>query len=575
MLLIITFIMALFEMIGILSILPFIGVLTNPDLINNNIFLNEIYIFVSKYGINTNNEFLFFLGLCFLLLLIISLLIKALTIYYQSWFITNSEYFIGRELFEKYMSQPYLWFLNNNSIDLAKNILSEVLIITSQGLRSSVQLITSGLVIVLISLLLAFVNIKITLITFFMFSMLYFFIYRVTRNLLDNIGKQRIKENEKRFTKLNNSFLSIKEVKLRNSEQLCIDEFSSPAKNFAKYQINAEVIGSLPRFAVEAIIFGGAIMLILYLMKLTGNLTNSLPLIALFVFAGYRMMPAFQQIYAGFSKLRYVDSAINILYRDLKNLKKNNSKQNHIFLPFNKEIILENVIYKYPRLSSNTLNNININIPAGSTFGIAGSTGSGKTTLVDLLTGLIYPKEGFVKVDGVVINEDNVRAWQKSIGYVPQDIFLLDDTIAANIAFGVKFDEINQKAIEKASKIANLHDFVQNELPSKYQTKIGENGKRLSGGQRQRIGIARALYHSPKVLVLDEATSALDTYTQEKVTEAINELKNKITIIIIAHRLNTLKKCDKICLLEQGQVKAQGKFNDIFKSNEIYKNLNK
>ena len=221
-------------------------------------------------------------------------------------------------------------------------------------------------------------------------------------------------------------------------------------------------------------------------------------------------------------------------------------------------ISLKNICYNYPNSSRTALKNINIDINSKTTVGLVGSTGSGKTTTVDIILGLLEAQEGMLEVDGTIITKHNARSWQKSIGYVPQHIYLSDDTVAANIAFGVKSDLINYKAIEKASKIANLHEFVVNELPNQYQTKIGERGVRLSGGQRQRIGIARALYHNPQVLILDEATSALDNFTEKVVMEAVNNLNKNITIILIAHRLNTVKKCDNIYFLEQGEVKNQG-----------------
>ena len=216
------------------------------------------------------------------------------------------------------------------------------------------------------------------------------------------------------------------------------------------------------------------------------------------------------------------------------------------------------------------MEDININIPSKSTVGIVGTTGSGKTTMVDIILGLLEVKKGTIEVDGNIITEKNTRSWQRSIGYVPQHIFLSDDTIAANIAFGVDTKDVNYEAIEKAAKIANLHDFVLEELPKKYQTTIGERGVRLSGGQRQRIGIARALYHSPQLLILDEATSALDNQTEQAVMDAVNNLGKNITIILIAHRLNTVKNCDIIFKLDKGRVIAEGSFDELIDGKENF-----
>jgi len=270
-------------------------------------------------------------------------------------------------------------------------------------------------------------------------------------------------------------------------------------------------------------------------------------------------MPAVQQIYTAFTQISFNSPSIDLLNKDIKNLKPFNSNQAHDVdaLSLNKAITLKNIYYNYPNTTRTALKNININIPAKSTVGLIGTTGSGKTTTVDIILGLLEPQKGTLEVDGKVVSKQNSRAWQRSIGYVPQHIYLADDTIEANIAFGFDPKDINQEAVEKASKIANLHEFIMHELPNKYQTTIGERGVRLSGGQRQRIGIARALYHNPQVLILDEATSALDNQTEQAVMDAVNNITKDITIILIAHRLNTVKNCDIIFKLEKGQIIKQ------------------
>ena len=235
---------------------------------------------------------------------------------------------------------------------------------------------------------------------------------------------------------------------------------------------------------------------------------------------------------------------------------------------FEKKIALKNIQYSYPNSSRPILKNISINISAKTTVGIVGATGCGKTTTVDILLGLLEPVGGTLEVDGQVISKNNIRAWQRCVGYVPQNIYLADDTVASNIALGQNPKDLNKEALEKASKIANLHDFVINELPQQYQTTIGERGVRLSGGQRQRIGIARALYHDPKVLILDEATNSLDGQTEQAVMEAVNKLSKDITIILIAHRLNTLNNCEVIFKLENGIVKDVGTLEELEKKNK-------
>ena len=277
-------------------------------------------------------------------------------------------------------------------------------------------------------------------------------------------------------------------------------------------------------------------------------------------------MPALQQIYAAFTQINFMSTSLNKLHAEIKNLKSNSYNDNNKIMPFKKNIILKDINYTYPNSSQKVLKNINIKIPLKSFVGLVGTTGSGKTTMVDIILGLLEPQNGTLEVDSKTINQQNLRSWQRSIGYVPQEIYLSDNNIASNIAFGVEPKDIKHDLIEKSSKIANLHEFVMNELPNKYQTIVGERGVRLSGGQRQRIGIARALYHDPEILIFDEATSSLDTQTEQAVMDAINIMEKSKTIVLIAHRLNTVKNCDIIYNLEKGEIKKQGTFQELYQN---------
>ena len=306
-------------------------------------------------------------------------------------------------------------------------------------------------------------------------------------------------------------------------------------------------------------------------MSQSGTFSTALPIISLYVFAGYRLMPAAQMIYSSFTQLTFASPSIEKLYYDIKNLNPTNLDRDNGVLPFKKMISLKNICYNYPNASRTALKNINLNISFNDTVGLVGATGSGKTTIVDIILGLLEAQKGTLEIDGKVITKHNTQSWQRSIGYVPQHIYLSDDTVAANIAFGQEPRDFDENKIQKASKIANLHEFVMHELPNQYQTTIGERGVRLSGGQRQRIGIARALYFNPQVLILDEATSALDNLTEKIVMDAVNNLSKHKTIILIAHRLSTVKKCDKIFLLEKGELKNEGTFDELININENFR----
>lgn len=570
-LLIIITIMALLDMIGVASILPFMAVLTNPSLIETNPILSNVFESVGIFGIESNQQFLIALGIFVFVLLITSLTFKAFTTYLQVRYVKMREQSIGKRLLEGYLHQPYSWFLNHHSSDLGKSILSEVNVVIENGINPFIELIAKGMVTITIITLLFIADPKLALIVGLSLATAYGIIFYCIRKYVVRTGEERLKNNQLRFKIISEVFGAVKEVKLGRLEENYIKQFSKSAKILARTIASSQVIAILPRFILEAVAFGGILLMILYIMAGTGSFNNAIPIISLYVFAGYRLLPALQQIYASFTKLTFVGPSLEKLYNDLKNLKNFNENQNSEVLPLNKKITLKNVNYNYPGSTRTVLKNININIPVNSTIGLVGTTGSGKTTTVDIILGLLEPKKGTLEIDEKIITKQNSRSWQRSIGYVPQQIYLSDDTIEANIAFGVKPEDIIQDFVEKASKIANLHEFVTKELSKQYKTKVGERGVRLSGGQRQRIGIARALYHNPQAIILDEATSALDNQTEKAVMDAVNNLGKDITIILIAHRLSTVKKCDKIFILDKGELIDQGSFKELINSNENFR----
>ena len=569
-LLLMILVMAFLDMIGVASIVPFITILANPDFVETNPILKSIFETSSIFGVENKQQFFYFIGIFVFILLFTSLAFKALTTYATVRFVRMTDYRLSKRMVEVYLKQPYSWFLNQHSADLGKNILSEVGQVVGGGINPLLELIAKSTISIVLIALLVFNDPKLAFSVGFFLSFNYFIIYKFVKKLLNKIGKERLFNNELRFKSINEAFSATKEIKISGLEHAYIDRFSIPSKIFAKVQSLASVIIQLPRFFLEAIAFGGIILLLLFLMKHTGSLNNALPIISLYVFAGYRLLPALQQIYGSFTDLTFVGPTLDKLYNDLKNFSKDDfDGDNKDVLPLFHSINLDNINYSYPNSSKVALKNINIQIPAKTTVGLIGATGSGKTTTLDILLGLLKPDNGSLKIDGNIITKNNRRLWQNSIGYVPQNIYLSDDTIEANIAFGINPININKEDVERAAKIANLHDFIINELPNKYKTKIGERGIRLSGGQRQRIGIARALYHNPKVLVLDEATNSLDSLTEKLVMSSINNISKDITTIIVAHRLNTVRNCNTIFKLEKGRLVSKGSYQDLIENGEI------
>ncbi len=563
-------VMAVLDMLGVASILPFMTALSNPEIIEANIIYNKMFQISKKFGVENTQQFIFALGILLFLTLVTSISFRALTLYVQIKFVQMRQYSLSKRLVERYLHQPYSWFLNRNSAELGKTILTEVGQVIGSGVRPLLDLIASIFVMIAIIFLLVATNPKLSMIIGFTLIVAYGLVLILSRKYLFKFGEQRLKANELRFISVSEAFGAAKEIKTGGLEKIYIKRFSDPAYTFARAITKASIIAEFPRFVFEIIAFGGILLVILYLMTQTGIFSEILPVLSLFVLAGYRLMPALQKIYASIATLTYVGPSLDKLYNDINNLKPIELSQYQNTLSINKSINLKNIHFNYPNTSRTALKNINISIPAKSTVALVGATGSGKTTTVDIILGLLEAQRGSLEVDGQIITKQNLRAWQRSIGYVPQQIFLADDTITANIALGVDAKDINQLAIEKASKIANLHEFVINELPKKYQTYVGERGVRLSGGQRQRIGIARALYHNPRVLILDEATSALDNQTEKAVMDAVNNIRKDITVILIAHRLNTVKNCDIIFKLDKGQLISKGTFDELI---DLNKNL--
>lgn len=564
-LLIVIIIVALIDMIGVASILPFIAVISNPSLVETNQILNNTYKVSQSFGVENLEEFTLMLGILMFFALIISLLFKSLLIFLQNRFVHNVEYSISKRLLKHYLSQPYSWFLNKNSADIANLILSEVSHAVGGGLKPFIDLIAKSLVIVAIILLLVLVDFKLTMIISFLFGFCYLIIFSISNKFLKHKGDERLKSNQLRFKVVSESFGASKEVKVSGLENVYVNNFSKAAKLYAKTQILFQTVSQLPRFVLEAIAFGSIVIILIYLIAINNNFISVLPILSLFTFAGYRLLPAIQQIYQSIASIAYVNPSVEKISEDFNKFKNISAEKKKDILNFEETIELKDIFFRYSNSSSNVLSKINLKIQSGTFVGLIGTTGSGKTTLIDIILGLLETHKGKLEIDGKIITKNNLRSWQNNIGYVPQQIYLADDTIAANIAFGEKPEDIDYEAIKKSSEIANLHEFINNELPKKYETIVGERGVRLSGGQRQRIGIARALYYNPKVLIFDEATSALDNETEKKVMNSIKESREKNTLIVIAHRLNTLKDCDVIYHLNKGQIYAQGNYNQIIK----------
>ena len=567
-------IMGLFEVVGVSSVVPFIAVVTSPELIHENIYLNALNDFL---GFQSEVNFIIFLGICVISILFISNSYQA----FMTWKITYfSATLCSRSqvrLLENYLKQPYSFYLVRNTSDLGKNIIDEVYRATIGFIMPLLMLVAKIIIAFFLFLLLLLVNPLIAITVTIVLGSAYWIIFKLVRERLYAIGEATTKENFKFHKTANEALSAIKDIKLHSSEGEFVERFQMPAKKIQDFFAQKNIITLLPRYLFEVIAFGGIVGIIISLIS-TNTLSNAksiMPIITVYVMAGYRLMPALQQIYIGFSDVKFNRPAFEILIRDfLSSTNKKVEKMNEYSFTFKDKLQTNNLSFSYDKSNLKVLENLNLTIYPQTTVGIVGTTGSGKTTLIDVLLGLLSPKSGFVSLDGVEINKQNISSWQKNIGYVPQSIYLTDDTIEANIAFAQSGDEVNMEKAKKAAKMANLHEFIMT-LPEQYKTFVGERGVRLSGGQLQRIGIARALYHDPKVLVLDEATSSLDGITENAIMDAIHNLSHKKTIIMIAHRLSTVKECDIIHFMSNGKIIESGTYQQLIANNEEFKKMAK
>jgi len=572
-LVVLIFFEGLTQLIGIASILPFLAVLANPQVIETNHRLNALYTWL---GFESTHGFLIFLAIAIFCIVLFGLVFRTFCHHVVFRFVHLRGYAIASRLLGGYLGQPYSWFLDQHSAQLGAHILTDVNKVVSQALMPAMRLISQGVMTVALIALLVAVQPKAALVLAVMLGGSYGAIYALVRRRLNRLGLERAHANLKRFQMAGDAVGGIKDVKILGLEQAYLDRFRKPALAVAEIDAETSAIGEVPRYLLEAIGFGGMLLFVIVMLASgSGDLGKVLPILGVYAFAGLRLFPSLQQVYGSFTSLRFARPTLDRLHADLMEARSSGggipTGAEPAPLGLQRALELADVEFAYPRAERAALRGLDMTIPARTTVGLVGGTGAGKTTVVDLVLGLLEPQGGEIRVDGVPIGRENRRAWQRAIGYVPQAIFLTDESVAANIAFGLPPEQVDRAAVERAARVAELHDFVMTELPQGYDTPVGERGVRLSGGQRQRIGIARALYHDPDVLIMDEATSALDNLTERAVMDAVHNLGHAKTIILIAHRLSTVRACDTIFMMEHGRVVAQGRYDELIAANQSFR----
>ena len=562
---------ALVEVVGVSSVLVLLNVLADPSTVDESRALSGL-----RDLLGFQSEFAFSVALALIVTFIVvgGLMVKAGGTYAMLRFSSMRSYSISTRLLGSYLRQPYSWFLERNSSEIGKNVLSEVDSTIARVVTPMLRITANIFLVVAIVGFLMIVDPLVTLLAASVLGGSYATIYLRLRGRLRRAGEAMMHAIAGRYRVAQEATGGIKDVKLLGLEDTYAEEYGKVAYKSARQMVTVAIMSELPRFLLEAITFGALLGLVLILLlRSDGDIASIVPMLGVFAFSVMRLLPSLQQIYHGLASIRGGSALLDSIVADYRSapMVAPSRSSNAPALPLNHALELSNIVFRYTQADRPSLNGVDLTIPARTTIGLVGGTGAGKTTLVDVILGLLSPVSGEIRSDGTLITPENLRAWQKTLGYVPQQIFLTDDTVAANIAFGIPKDAIDHAALERAARAAALHDFVTTELPQGYDTVVGERGVRLSGGQRQRIGIARALYRAPSLLIMDEATSALDNITERVVMEAVQNIRADTTIILIAHRLTTVKDCDRIFLMEKGCIAASGTYDELVSGNATFR----
>lgn len=546
-------VLAAMEAAGVASIAPFLAVLGNPSSVQTNPYLQQVY---QWFGFTSPQKFMVALAGFSLGVLIFVSALRTVVNFALYRYGNMRRHAIGMRLMDRYLKQPYAFFLGRNSSELSKTILSEVDQVIDMAIISILQLFAYALVLVALIALLIVIDPMLALMLTAAIGGLYALLYTGLRGTLHRLGANRERANGDRYRAAAEVLGGIKELKVLGRDQAYVDMFRQPSLRFSSIQATATALAEIPKYLVEALGFAAVLVVALVLLNRSGGVSDALPLIGLYAYAGYKILPAMHQLYRSFVRLRFIAPGVDAIAAELERVEAHVEAVGPLTtrLPLREGITLENIGFSYAGSKIPIFKDITVHIRAGSITGIIGATGVGKSTLVDLLLGLLTPTTGRVLVDGTPLTAESRRAWNNNVGYVPQHIFLTDDSIARNVAFGVENKAIDRAAVENACRLAHVHDFITQSLPKGYDTVIGERGIRLSGGQRQRLGIARALYHDPQIVILDEAMNALDQDTELAVLGAVQKLAPAKTIIMITHRLSTAEVCDQVLTVERGRV---------------------
>jgi len=546
---VLTFVGMLFEMVGIGIFVPVFGILLNPDFVNKHEILVQLNFLL---GNPTHEQLSVFVLLTLILFYIVKTAFLVILNIRQSKFIADLNTQIQNEMFEGYLNQSYLFHIQNNSSKLIRNLQTEV----SQFLSLSLAFLSLALefsVVLGISLLLVLANPLASVSVFLFMSLCVYFFQKYSKKYLQYWGKIRQEQGEQINKNIFEGLGGIKEIILTGKSFFFAEKLRKNVINVADITIKYLVLSSVPRLFLELITILGLTLFCLFILFQNMQMESFIPIIGVFAAAAFRLIPSVGKIMNSIQVIKFFQPVIDLLYKEFRLIREPSSKiEKELNLTFDKIVELKSINFKYPKNTKNSLSNIKMTIKKGQTIGIVGQSGGGKSTLINIITGLIKPDSGDILLDHNLI-ETNSENWRSKIGYVPQNIYLIDDTINNNIAFGIDKSKINNNAVNEAILGAQLQDLI-NSLPQGQDSIVGERGVNLSGGQIQRIGIARALYNNPEILIFDEATSALDTENEDAIMDTIKGFGGSKTIIIISHKTSPLSQCDRIYEMKNGEL---------------------
>ncbi|SHE35377.1 ATP-binding cassette, subfamily C [Fodinibius roseus] len=564
---------AVMEVAGIGMIPAFVAIVADPERVLEIEWLEPV---LSTLAISNAEDLLIWGSIALVSIFIIKSLYIIAFNYFEARFIFNRRYTISHRLMRSYMQAPYIFHLRRNTAELLRNITQEINVFINNVVSILLKMAREGVMALSILIFLFVMEPLITILVISLSGLGAGTFILLNKKKMKEYGREEQERRSEMIKALNQGLGGIKDARVLNREEEFIEKFRIEAYMSTRLMAYIRFIQQIPRPVVETTAVLGMLLVSVLLVWQDRSMGAIIPILTLFAMATVRLMPSIQQLVSMYTNLRYNMVSLDPIFDDLKELEDYNTRfikdrKNKNKLEFEDQIVIKNLSYRYPESEEQAIDGISITIPKGEAVAFVGASGAGKTTVVDLILGLLDPDGGEILLDGKSIQE-NISAWQRNIGYIPQMIYLADETLRANIAFGLPEDEIDDHKVMEAVRLAQLETML-NRMPDGLDTIVGEHGTRLSGGQRQRIGIARALYHDPKVLVMDEATSALDNITEKEITNAISSLKGERTLIMIAHRLTTVKNCDKLYFMEDGKIIQEGTYQDLVSTNMRFREM--